>query len=366
MDTPLKNHDRQVLSELHQVHYELRAARRLDGREAPGLHNAWIVLDNPAQLNSYTTEMVKRVIGALERASNDRSVVAVVITGSGDKAFCTGGNTAEYSEYYSGNPQEYRQYMRLFNDMVTAVLLCDKPVINRVNGMRIAGGQEIGLACDFSIAQDLARFGQAGPKHGSAPDGGSTDMLDLYVDFAAAAESLTLCPHWSAHKALRLGMINDLVPGLKVDGKWVPNPLVITDRTLDAWGRPCLGEPLEGEALVHNKQLFKKGSVDLTLLDEAVEKLCSRLLETMPDCLYKTLTSLRKKKLAPWYASSETNRAWLSLNMMTEARAGFRAFHRGKGTDREVDFGKLRQRLAEGRPWDDEMLEAISPGYERK
>ena len=81
----------------------------------------------------------------------------------GDKAFCTGGNTKEYAEYYAGRPQEYRQYMRLFNDMVSAILACDKPVICRVNGMRIGGGQEIGMACDFSVAQDLARFGQAGP-----------------------------------------------------------------------------------------------------------------------------------------------------------------------------------------------------------
>ena len=93
-------------------------------------------------------------------ASAARDVVAVVFTGVGDKAFCTGGNTKEYAEYYAGQPQEYRQYMRLFNDMVSTILACDKPVICRVNGMRIGGGQEIGMACDFSVAQDLARFGK--------------------------------------------------------------------------------------------------------------------------------------------------------------------------------------------------------------
>ena len=77
--------------------------------------------------------------------------------GTGDKAFCTGGNTKEYAEYYAGNPQEYRQYMRLFNDMVSAILACDKPVISRVNGMRIGGGQEIGMACDFTIAEDAVQ-----------------------------------------------------------------------------------------------------------------------------------------------------------------------------------------------------------------
>ena len=123
------------------VLYEKRPARTPDGATVPGLYNAWITLDNPKQYNSYTTEMVKGVILAFRAASAARDIVCVVFTGAGDKAFCTGGNTKEYAEYYAGNPQEYRQYMRLFNDMVSAILGCDKPVICRVNGMRIGGGQ---------------------------------------------------------------------------------------------------------------------------------------------------------------------------------------------------------------------------------
>jgi 6-oxo-cyclohex-1-ene-carbonyl-CoA hydrolase len=170
------------------VRYEETRLRDPAGAEVPGLHVVRLTLDNPSQLNSYTTEMVKGVILGMRTASNDRAAVAVVITGSGTRAFCTGGNTAQYAEYYAGRPEEYRQYMRLFNDMVSAILLCDKPVICRVNGMRIAGGQEIGMACDFSVAQDLAVFGQAGPRHGSAPDGGSTDFLPLFVGIEAAME----------------------------------------------------------------------------------------------------------------------------------------------------------------------------------
>ena len=139
------------------VRYEKRPVKDANGQPTPELHNAWITLDNPTQFNSYNTEMVKAVILAFRAASAARDVVAVVFTGAGDKAFCTGGNTKEYAEYYAGNPQEYRGYMRLFNDMVSAILACDKPVICRVNGMRIGGGQEIGMACDFSVAQDMAR-----------------------------------------------------------------------------------------------------------------------------------------------------------------------------------------------------------------
>lgn len=182
------------------IRYELKPATRPDGSVAEGLYNAWIYLNNPNQYNSYTTEMVKELILAFRRASNARDVNAVVFTAVGDKAFCTGGNTKEYAEYYAGNPQEYRQYMRLFNDMVTSILTCDKPVICRVNGMRIGGGQEIGMACDFTVTQDLALFGQAGPKHGSAAIGGATDFLPVMIGCEQAMVSGTLCEPFSAHK----------------------------------------------------------------------------------------------------------------------------------------------------------------------
>src|SRR5512138_2718752 len=288
------DHDLAPLPAGEQVRYEKRPARRPDGTEVLGLYDAWITLDNQAQLNSYTTEMVKKVILAFRAASNARDVATVVFTGAGDKAFCTGGNTKEYAEYYAGNPQEYRQYMRLFNDMVSAILGCDKPVICRVNGMRIGGGQEIGMACDFTIAQDLARFGQAGPKHGSAPIGGATDFLPLLVGAERAMESGVLCEPWSAHRAYREGMITDVVPALKVDGQFVANPLVVTDRLVDEWGRVVHGEPKTGKALEEGKALVKRGVVDLSLLDERVQQLSAKLLLTFPDCTTKTVTELRK------------------------------------------------------------------------
>ena len=163
------------------------------GDAISGLHAAQITLNNPKEYNSYTSDMVKEIILAIREASNDRAAVALVLTGAGSKAFCTGGNTREYAELYAGRPGEYRQYMRLFNDMVTAILHCDKPVIARVNGMRVGGGQEIGMACDLSVASDLALFSQAGPKHGSAPDGGSTDFLPIMVGAERAMYSATLC-----------------------------------------------------------------------------------------------------------------------------------------------------------------------------
>ena len=348
------------------VRYEKRPARDQEGKALSGLYNAWITLDNGGQLNSYTTEMVKGVILAFRAASAARDVVAVVFTGAGDKAFCTGGNTKEYAEYYAGRPQEYRAYMRLFNDMVSSILACDKPVICRVNGMRIGGGQEIGMACDFSIAQDLARFGQAGPKHGSAPIGGSTDFLPVLVGVERAMAACVLCEPFSAHEAYAIGMLTDIVPSLKVDGKFIANPLVETQRLHDEYGRIVFGKPKGAAELGAARALLARGSIDLSLLDQKVEELCTKLLYMFPDCTAKTLEELRKPKLDSWNRNKENSRAWLALNMMTEARAGFRAFNEGtKETGREVDFIALRRSLAADAAWSDALTESIQPGARR-
>jgi len=345
------------------VRYEKRPVKDTDGKPVAGLHNAWITLDNPSEFNSYTTDMVKGVILAMRAAGAARDVVAVVFTGSGDVAFCTGGNVKEYAEYYAGNPQEYRGYMRLFNDMVSGILACDKPVICRVNGMRIGGGQEIGMACDFTIAQDLARFGQAGPKHGSAPIGGATDFLPVIIGTERAMAACVLCEPFSAHEAYFMGMITDIVPALKVDGELIANPLVETARLVDEFGRLVFGRPKSGAALQAARELLKRGTIDLSKLDERVEALCTKLLYTFPDCTTKTIEELRKPKLEAWNRNKENSRAWLALNMMTEARAGFRAFHEGsRESGREVDFIALRRALAANTPWSDELTASIMPG----
>ena len=344
------------------VLYDKRPVIGAEGKPIAGLFNAWITLDNPTQFNSYTTDMVKGVILAFREASAARDVVAVVFTGSGDKAFCTGGNTKEYAEYYAGNPQEYRGYMRLFNDMVSAILGCDKPVVCRVNGMRIGGGQEIGMACDFTIAQDLARFGQAGPKHGSAPIGGATDFLPVLIGAERAMAGCVLCEPFSAHEAYFMGMITDVAPALKADGNFIANPLVETSRMTDEYGRFVFGKSKTGDALKAGQELMKRGTVDLSLLDEKVESLCTKLLYTFPDCMSKTVEELRKPKLDAWNRNKENSRAWLALNMMTEARAGFRAFNEGtRETGREIDFIALRRALAANTPWSDELTQSIMP-----
>lgn len=359
----LKNHNL-TNQKFSEIIFEKKPCLNPDGTEIKNLYNAWIYLNNPKQYNSYTTEAVKEIILAFGEASNDRSVVAVVFTAVGDKAFCTGGNTKEYAEYYAGNPQEYSQYMRLFNDMVSAILKCEKPVICRVNGMRIGGGQEIGMACDFTVSSDLAKFGQAGPKHGSAPIGGATDFLPLFIGVEKAMSSLTLCEPFTAYQAYWHGIITDIVPVLKFKGKFIPNPTVNTSQVLDEFGKIIYGMPLTGEKLAKGKELLSTCEIDLTNLDAAVNKLIFKLLNTFPNCTNKTISEVRKFKLEHWDKNKESSREWLALNMMTEAKAGFKAFNEGPKENREIDFIKLRQLLAEGTEWSDELMKSISPQYQ--
>jgi len=341
------------------VRYELKPISGPKGEPAEGLFSAWIMLDNPAQFNSYTTKMVKGVIAGFHRASMDRRVVAVIFTAMGERAFCTGGNTKEYAEYYSSRPHEYGLYMDLFNGMVDAILNCKKPVICRVNGMRVAGGQEIGMACDITVAADTALFGQAGPRHGSAPDGGSTDFLPWMMSLEMAMWNCISCELWSAYKMLRVGLVSKVMMVLKEGDKFIRNPLVVTDRYVDD-GELVYGEPVKGEAAVKAKEILKAAAYDFSLLDAEVNRIVWTFTNLFPGCLIKSIDGIRQKKKFFWDQTKLANRHWLAANMMGEAFLGFHAFNTKKITGRDtIDFVRFRQMQAEGHPLDEEMMEAV-------
>ena len=341
--------------------YKKRPILDSSGKEVKDLYAAWVILNNPAQYNSYTTKMVKGVIAGFQSASLDRSVVAVVFTAVGDRAFCAGGNTKEYAEYYSGKPNEYGEYMDLFNGMVDSILMCKKPTICRVNGMRIAGGQEIGMACDIAISADTAIYGQAGPRHGSAPDGGSSDFLPWFLSIEDAIWNCVSCELWSAYKMKRLGLISKVVPVIKQDNTFIRNPNVITDKYVED-GEIVYGEFAKGEEGKKAREFLKAAKMDLEPLDKAVQEIVWKFTNLFPGCLIKSLDSVRAKKKYYWDMAKNYNRHWLAVNMMTEAYLGFHAFNAKKITGQDViDFVKYRQLIAQGKNVDEAFMEEVMP-----
>ena len=369
-DDKIKNHDlwgdEYFSRDPPGVIYDLKPVVTNEGKTVKGLNSAWIILNNPQQYNSYTTDMVKGVIAGFHKASMDRSVVATIFTAVGDRAFCTGGNTKEYAEYYSGRPSEYGLYMDLFNAMVDSILNCKKPTICRVNGMRVAGGQEIGMACDIAVSSDTAIFGQAGPRHGSAPDGGSTDFLPWFLGIEDAMWNCISCELWSAYKMKRVGLISKVAPVLKKGNKFIRNPMVVIDKWAEN-GEIVYGEFVRGEEYKKAKEILKSTPSDFELLDKAVNDIVWTYTNLMPGCLIKSIDGIRMKKKFFWDQTKLANRHWLSTNMATEAFLGFHAFNSRKETGKDViDFVKYRQLLAEGHPFDDKLKEAVLPKPQKK
>jgi 6-oxo-cyclohex-1-ene-carbonyl-CoA hydrolase len=362
-ESGIKNHflwdEEHFSDEAPGIMYENKPILDPKGNPIDDLYSAWITLNNPRQYNSYTTEMVKGVIAAFQRASADPSVVAAVFTAAGDKAFCTGGNTKEYAEYYSGRPQEYGSYMDLFNAMVDGILNCKKPTICRVNGMRVAGGQEIGLACDTAVSSDLAIFGQAGPRHGSAPDGGSSDFLPWMLPLELAMWNCVSCEMWSAYKMKQLGLISKCVPVIEDNAKWVRNPAVITDKYIDD-GEIVYGEFKGGDDAKKAREYVKNAKTNFELLDAEVNKILWTYTNLFPGCLIKSVEGIRLKKKFFWDQAKTINRHWLAANMNSEAYLGFNAFNTKKITGQGViDFIEFRRRQARGDAFDAEFMAAV-------
>lgn len=332
------------------------------GEAVEGLTVAWVTLNNPAQYGSYTTEMVKGVIAGMHKGSMDRDVQAIIFTSMGDKAFCTGGNTKEYAEYYSKRPFEYVQYMDLFSGMVDAILKARKPVICRCNGMRIAGGQEIGQACDFTVAADTAAFGQAGTRHGSTPTGGSTDFLPWNLSMEQAMWQATTNEMWSAAKMERLGLITKAIP-IKKDsnGEWVRDPRVITDKYVDN-GDIAYGEFRKGSEYKEGNAILKGLETDWSKLDAFVNNMVWTFTNTTFLCLMNTIESVRVKKKHYWDMLKGGQIYWLGANMNAEAYLGFNTFNAQKITGKkEMDYLAYRRGLAEVRTFDDSFCEEVIP-----
>jgi 6-oxo-cyclohex-1-ene-carbonyl-CoA hydrolase len=330
------------------------------GEPEKDLYTAWITLNNPAQYGSYTTEMVKGVIAGMHKASMERDIVAVIFTSVGDRAFCTGGNVKEYAEYYSLRPMEYMQYMDLFAGMIDAILKARKPVICRANGMRIAGGQEIGQSCDFTVAADTASFGQAGTRHGSTPTGGSTNFLPWNLSMEQAMWQSCSNEQWSAAKMERLGLISKALPIKKdANGEWVRDPRVIYEWAID--GEIVFGEYRQGKEYKEAQAQLKELTTDWSKLDAHVDHMVWTLAQTTYLCLMTTIESVRMRKKFFWDLEKQYQLYWLGANMNAEAFLGMNAFNNQNITGkREIDYMEYRRQLAQLTPYPD-LVEKVMP-----
>ncbi|MCK5312723.1 MAG: 6-oxocyclohex-1-ene-1-carbonyl-CoA hydratase, partial [Desulfobacteraceae bacterium] len=199
------------------------------------------------------------------------------------------------------------------------------------------------------------------PKHGSAPAGGSSDFLPWYLSMEDAMWNCVSCEMWSAYKVKQKGMITKVVPVLKVDGEWVRNPTVETDKYLEN-GEIVYGESKTGQELKDGRAFLKQhqANADFELLDKEVDKIVWKFSNLFPGCLIKSIDGIRQKKKFFWDAFKSDHRHWLAANMSGEAFLGFGAFNTKRITGQDtIDFIKFRQNVADSRDWDMDMFAEV-------
>lgn len=181
---------------------------------------AWITINRPEKYNAFRGQTVDELIDAFQKAGWDREVGVIVLTGAGDKAFCTGGDQSAHDGQYDG-----RGVIGLpIDELQSLIRDVPKPVIARVNGFAIGGGNVLATICDLTIASETAQFGQVGPKVGSVDPGFGTAYLARVVGEKRAREIWYLNKRYTAQQALAWGLANAVVPPEELDAevdRWV-------------------------------------------------------------------------------------------------------------------------------------------------
>jgi naphthoate synthase len=201
------------------------AARDGDGKEysdiryeksaPPDEGIAKITIARPEVRNAFRPRTIIEISGALEDAREDPSIGAIVLTGQGSQAFCSGGDqrvrgdSGYLTEDQLGNSAVGRFHV---TDLHLQIRRLPKPVVAMVAGYAIGGGHVLHLVCDLTIAADNARFGQVGPRVGSFDGGFGAGLLANLVGAKKAKEIWFLCRQYSAQEALAMGLVNTVVP----------------------------------------------------------------------------------------------------------------------------------------------------------
>jgi len=174
---------------------------------------AWITINRPERMNAFRGRTCDELIHALQRAASNREIGVIVLAGAGDKAFCTGGDQSAHAGQYDG-----RGTIGLpIEELHAAIRDAPKPVIARVQGYAIGGGNVLCTLCDLTIASERAVFGQVGPKVGSVDPGYGTALLARVVGEKKAREMWYLCRRYPAAEALAMGLVNTVVAHERLD-----------------------------------------------------------------------------------------------------------------------------------------------------
>ncbi|MBI4491958.1 MAG: enoyl-CoA hydratase/isomerase family protein [Chloroflexi bacterium] len=256
---------------------------------------ATVTFNRPHAYNAYTANTLQELTRAFRDAAWDDRVAVLVLTGAGDKAFCTGGDVKEYATDYTERPRDYWKYMGLFMECHEQLRNLGKPSIARLNGMVAGGGNEFNMGCDLAVAADHVRIRQVGTMVGSVACGGATQWLPLMIGDRRAREMLLTCDWIDAQTALDWGLLNRVVPAAQ--------------------------------------------------LDAAVAELVEKLVDKFPECTRYTRQQVNFWKDLSWSLTIGHARDWLALHFTdAEPAEGMNAFAEKRPADR---IG-LRRRAAEG------------------
>lgn len=242
---------------------------------------AWITLNRPEAGNAITAEMRTQLISWLEEASGDLAVRAVVLTGAGEKGFCTG---ADLRSSPAGPPRPVGAPDRAVGDaarlirtgwqrLVGAVLDCEKPVIAAVNATAAGGGMHLALACDLVIAAEESKFIEVFVRRGIAPDAGGAYLLARLIGPQKAKELFFFGDAVPAAAAERLGLVNRVVPRaelMSVVGEWAtrlasgPTQAIgmakyLTNRALESDRSTAFWDEAVGQELITGTEDCREG-----------------------------------------------------------------------------------------------------------
>lgn len=256
-------------------------------------YTATITLNRPEVLNCFDLLTLKELATAYQDVNIDDSIAVLVITGAGDKAFCTGADLKEQEDYIAKKPNQYYKWMYAFIEMHDRLRNIGKPAIARLNGMTVGGGNELNMACDLAIAADHVTIRQVGAARGSVAAGGATQWLPLIVGDRRAREMLLLCEPIDAYTALDWGLVNQVVP--------------------------------------------------MSMLDEAVAQMAEKLYNKLPECTRYTKQQLNFWRDLSWSMTIGHARDWLTLHAGAyETMQGLQSFRQKK----DINYGQIRCKAA--------------------